>query len=223
MSRIATVGIIALAAFSLTASAEEIATQFNGKLVSLNGKRTQPLPENPTAQAKYIALYFSAGWCGPCRKFSPELVSFYNRVKPAHPEFELVFVSLDSNESEMEKYMTDLAMPWPALRFSAVKTSSRIRQYGGGGIPCLVLLNDKGEVLSHSYEGPNYVGPGKVLADAEKLLSGAAPTVITSAAMTAPVSAVTASPSASPLATQVKDPNSPSGTNWDDFFKKKKP
>jgi thiol-disulfide isomerase/thioredoxin len=39
---------------------------------------------------KLIALYFSAHWCGPCRKFTPQLVEYYNKVAPQHPEFEII-------------------------------------------------------------------------------------------------------------------------------------
>ena len=44
---------------------------------------------------KLIAFYYSAHWCAPCRKFTPELVDYYNRVAPQHPEFEIIFISAD--------------------------------------------------------------------------------------------------------------------------------
>ena len=30
---------------------------------------------------KYVGLYFSASWCGPCRKFTPTLISFRDKFK----------------------------------------------------------------------------------------------------------------------------------------------
>jgi predicted ABC-class ATPase len=40
---------------------------------------------------KLYLLLFSANWSGPGRKFTPQLVEYYNRVAPQHPEFEVIF------------------------------------------------------------------------------------------------------------------------------------
>jgi nucleoredoxin len=45
-------------------------------------------------------------------------------------------------------------------------------KYAGTGIPCLVLVDASGAVLSHSYEGKTYVGPSKVLRDLDKVFAG---------------------------------------------------
>lgn len=202
---------------TLSAHAQDIPTQLNGKLVALRGKSALPYAAPDLPKAKYIALYYSAGWCGPCHQFTPDLVKFYNEMKPAHPEFEVVFMSEDEGASAMEKYMGEMSMPWPALRFSAVK-GSRLIKFAGPAIPCLVLLNEKGEVLSDSFVSGNYVGPHKVMDDLKKLLTGDGSGLAHSDLGTpAPVTAV-ATTAATPAGSSIK---SPSGTNWDEAFKKK--
>ncbi len=101
--------------------AQTIAKELPGKLVVLNGRITGPSNNPAVGQAKYIALYYGAGWCGPCHKFTPDLVAFYNEMKPKCPDFEVVFVSRDSSAAEMDNYMAEMKMPWPALRYDAVK------------------------------------------------------------------------------------------------------
>lgn len=110
------------------------------------------------SSAKYIGLYFSAHWCPPCRAFTPELVKFYNDTKKTNPNFEIVFVSHDYTKEDMEKYMTELQMPWLAVDFSHAKTT-KLHQYEGDGIPCLVIVDPQGNVLADSYQGKQYVGP----------------------------------------------------------------
>jgi len=122
---------------------------------------------------KLIGLYFSAHWCGPCRKFTPDLVAYYNRVIPEHPEFEIIFVSSDKSASEMETYMRETSMPWPAIDFQKIPGKSEIVKYAGRGIPCLVLIDASGKVISNSFEGSNYVGPRKVLSDLDGIFSRA--------------------------------------------------
>jgi nucleoredoxin len=120
---------------------------------------------------KLIALYFSAYWCGPCRKFTPQLVEFYNRVAPQHPEFEIVFVSYDRSSMAMEDYMRETKMPWPAIDYAKLPDKGALKKYAGEGIPCLVLLDDSGKVISDTYVGGKSVGPEKVLADMNAILT----------------------------------------------------
>jgi|GEM_PF-202412 len=185
--------------------AQNITSELNGRLVSLKGRDTIPYAGADLAHAKYVALYYSAGWCGPCHVFTPELVAFYNKMKPQHPDFEVIFVTQDRSESEMRSYMLDMAMPWPAVRYDFAKSSRNLNKYCGPGIPCLVLLNEKGEVISDSFAGERYLGPRKVGNDLGKLL--------------------VAEPAAASKISAAKQPDavvkSPSGTNWDEAFKKK--
>jgi nucleoredoxin len=189
-----------------TARAEGIAAELNGRLVSLKGRTTVPYPGAELAHAKYIALYYSAGWCGPCHVFTPALVEFYKKMKPQYPDFEVIFVSQDRSEKEMQSYMLEMSMPWPAVRYDFAKSSQALNKYCGPAIPCLVLLNDKGEVISDSFADGKYLGPGKVGNDLQSLLAAEPP---------APLKDNAAQPG-----TSIK---SPSGTNWDETFKKKAP
>ncbi len=84
--------------------------------MALRGKSVLPYAAPDLPRAKYIALYFSAGWCGPCHQFTPDLVKFYNEMKPKYPDFEVLFMSLDTGATAMEKYMNEMSMPWPAVR-----------------------------------------------------------------------------------------------------------
>ncbi|MEO5753902.1 MAG: thioredoxin-like domain-containing protein, partial [Chthoniobacterales bacterium] len=167
-------GLLGVALLSLAADAvqgQEIADELKGKLVALRGKSLLPADPPDLPQAKYIALYFSAGWCGPCHQFTPDLVKFYQEMKPKYPGFEIVFMSEDQSSNAMEKYMGEMSMPWPALRYSFAKNDRKLTKYAGPGIPCLVLLDEKGTVISDSYAGSNYLGPHKVMNDLKKLLS----------------------------------------------------
>ena len=120
---------------------------------------------------KLIALYFSAHWCAPCRKFTPQLVDYYNQVAPQHPEFEIIFVSCDRSRFNWETYMREARMPWPAIDYDQLNGLAGLKQLSGGSIPSLLLIDATGRLLSSSYEGENYLGPQKVIADLQKIFS----------------------------------------------------
>ena len=67
-------------------------------------------------------------------------------------------------------------MPWPAIDYDQLSGLGGLQQIGGSGIPSLVLLDATGHVLSSSFEGDNYLGPQKVLADLQKIFADGANT-----------------------------------------------
>ena len=114
---------------------------------------------------KVVLLYFSGSWCPPCHTFTPKLVQFYHQYGGGD-KFEIMFVSCDKNKEAMMDYMKEASMPWVALSWASSNMAAAIKQkYCGPGIPCLVMLNERDEVVSDSYVGTEYVGPSKVLND----------------------------------------------------------
>jgi nucleoredoxin len=147
-----------------------IARVLAGKLVAAEGGGLQPRPDARLAGVRFFGIYFSAGWCGPCRRFTPELIDAYGKIRALYPEFEVIFVSRDKSAADMLAYMRDDRMPWPALQWDLVRGTREINRYAGSGIPCLVLVDAEGKVLSDSYRWGRYVGPDAVLDDTWKIL-----------------------------------------------------
>lgn len=158
--------------------AGSIAGMIKGDLVTSRNGILQAFNDQALDRKKLIGLYFSARWCPSCRKFTPELVEYYNRVVAAHPEFEIVFVSNDRSGPAMEAYMRDTQMPWPAVSFDKIAEKEVLNRYAGSGIPCLVVIDAQGKVISDSYDGKTYRGPQKVLADLDQLFAGSAPAAV---------------------------------------------
>jgi nucleoredoxin len=219
MKTLLIIGMAALLANAVAAA--PLAETLKGDLVSLSGKRTHRFDDATLANTKYFAVYYSASWCGPCRAFTPKLVEWYNKNKPAHADFELIFVSSDQGEAEMDEYMATDKMPWPALKFTKKAANKSVTKYAGPGIPCLVFLDAEGKVLSDSYVRGSYVGPQKVLADIEKTLGAGAASAPAATAGTTTSSGLGGSGLGA--TTGATKPKSTQGSNFDDFFKKKTP
>jgi len=105
--------------------------------------------ETSSLEGKVILLYFSAHWCGPCRRFTPKLSSFYEQHKDSK-NFEVIFVSADRTESEFDSYYAE--HPWLAVKYS---DSSRTgfdgslgRKFKVEGIPNLVILDEEGKTIT---------------------------------------------------------------------------
>jgi Thioredoxin-like len=121
---------------------------------------------------KLYLFFFSANWSPQGRKFTPQLVEYYNRVAPQHPEFEVIFFSADRSPFGMETYMGQANMPWPAVDYEKLGSKAAIQNNFVRGLPCLVLVDGSGKVLSNSYGTEKNLGPETVLADLDKILNG---------------------------------------------------
>lgn len=120
------------------------------KLVSLQGSSIKPY--KVTESPEYFAFYFAAGWCAPCKRFTPMLAEYYkNNIAYANPKFEIIFVSRDNSDSDMTSYMKEMKMPWPAVSYGNSNRKKLIQKYAPSGTPSLVLVDRAGKVISESF------------------------------------------------------------------------
>lgn len=97
-------------------------------------------------KGKKIWLYFSASWCGPCRRFTPKLVEVYDELS-AGGDVVIVFVSADRDDECFKGYFSK--MPWLALPFSDSDTRKQLNDlFHVAGIPTLVMLDESGKLVS---------------------------------------------------------------------------
>jgi len=101
---------------------------------------------------KTIGLYFSSHWCLPGGKFTPKLISIYQKIKQMlvnkgnDDDFEIVFVSSDRDQAEFDSYFN--SMPWLALPFGDPANKTLAKHFDVKGIPCLVILGPDGKTVS---------------------------------------------------------------------------
>lgn len=153
-----------------------IGSLISGKLVALKNGAMQPVDDSVIRPIKYFAIYYGAGWCPYCHKFTPDFVKFYNDFKPSHPDFEVILISEDHDPNAMLAHMKEMAMPWLAVDYGALVHSSTtnngpgIQSFAHGGIPDLVLVDATGKVLSSSFQNGQYVGADTVVADIKTMV-----------------------------------------------------
>uniref|UniRef100_A0A8R1DLD7 Thioredoxin domain-containing protein n=1 Tax=Caenorhabditis japonica TaxID=281687 RepID=A0A8R1DLD7_CAEJA len=95
---------------------------------------------------KVVALYFSAMWCGSCRQFTPKLKRFYEAVKAAGKEIEIVLVSRDRAEEDLLEYLGH-GGDWVAIPFGDDRIQEYLKKYEVPTIPAFKLINSAGELL----------------------------------------------------------------------------
>jgi len=157
---------------------DAIADVAKGNLVRFQNGNLVSVSDDDLAEKKIYGLYFSAHWCGPCRKFTPKLVDYYNQVVKDHPEFEVIFVSSDKSADAMATYMGEAGMVWPAIEFGKLANVPSLKKYAGDGIPDLVVVDATGKVLADSYVRGKYVGPERVLDDLNNIFAQTASTQV---------------------------------------------
>ena len=108
----------------------------DGKLISVD-----------ELKGKYVGLYFSASWCGPCRTFTPKLVKFRDQNEE---KFEVVLVGSDRSAIAQANYMKNYKMPWLALKNQSDQARELSLSLNVEYIPYLIVLDPEGNVVTKS-------------------------------------------------------------------------
>jgi len=116
---------------------------FGDSLVTKSG--SQPTDTVLSGKAA-VGIYFSAHWCPPCRGFTPKLGEMYTETFQGLG-MEVVFVSSDKTEGEFNSYYGE--MPWAALPYANRDAKAALsKKYKVKGIPCLVIVDAEGKVIT---------------------------------------------------------------------------
>ncbi|MFC1604251.1 TlpA family protein disulfide reductase [Planctomycetota bacterium] len=95
-------------------------------------------------KGKVVLIDFWATWCGPCRRVMPDLVETY---KEYHDQgFEIIGISLDKDQSQLEKYMLDMGITWQQYYDGLGWSNKMAKRFGVRGIPHIVLVDKNGAV-----------------------------------------------------------------------------
>lgn len=119
------------------------ATTIDGKEISL---------ASLCKDRKCVLLDFWASWCGPCRREIPNLKEIYKRH--AGNDFEIVSVSIDTDDAPWKKAVGDEKLTWTNVRDTdksiadLYKVSAVPTMYIVDGNGCLVAENLAGEELA---------------------------------------------------------------------------
>ena len=97
-------------------------------------------------EGKYVGLCFVVGGYGPVDEFTAVLAKIYEKLKEAGEKFEVVAVSLDSDESSFNESFAK--MPWLAIPQGDKMCEKLVRYFELRSLPTLVLIGTDGKTLN---------------------------------------------------------------------------
>lgn len=142
-----------------------------GVLIDKDGVKVD---KDTVARARWLVLFFGAGSDADSRTVSSSLTSFYTTNR-GDGLFEVIYISGDKSSDEQMKFMKDALMPWLAVRHGSSKVAKVRKLYDTRGNanqagPCLVVVDEKGVAVSHTFVQGRNVGCAQVLKDFEKII-----------------------------------------------------
>ena len=94
---------------------------------------------------KLTMIDFWASWCGPCRKFNPELVKIYKKYH--NKGFEILGVSLDDSHDKWIKAIKDDKLTWPQVSDLKDWENEVGRMYNINSVPQNIFVDQNGIIV----------------------------------------------------------------------------
>ena len=104
----------------------------------------KPVSLADVKKKKFVGIYCSASWCGPCKQFTPELIKFYEKNKG---KIAIVLIGADRTQPEVFKYMKSHEMPFFTVDRDSKGASAYKRKQNINGIPDFRVFKKNGERL----------------------------------------------------------------------------
>jgi thiol-disulfide isomerase/thioredoxin len=106
-------------------------------------------------RGKVVLVDYWATWCGPCRAELPNVKKNYKKYHGKG--FEVVGISLDEDQAELEEFLKEQKIPWVTLFEPEAENrgweNPLAVKYGVNGIPLAILVDQEGKVVSMSARG----------------------------------------------------------------------
>jgi peroxiredoxin len=102
-------------------------------------------------KGKVVLIDFWATWCGPCIAELPNVMKAYE--KHHANGFEIVGISLDSDQAKLEKFTKEKNMAWQQYFDGQGWNNKLSTKYGVNSIPATYLLDGEGKIIAKNLRG----------------------------------------------------------------------
>jgi len=112
-------------------------TAIDGKPVAIESLRGRP-----------VLVHYWATWCEPCKVDIAQIRELYAKYGPK--KLAVVGIALDSNKSELAKFLAAKPIPWPQLHEAGGLDGRLAEELGVLTLPTMILLDAEGKVVDRN-------------------------------------------------------------------------
>jgi hypothetical protein len=124
------------------------------------------------SKADYVLVYEARLGCERCAQFLPQLKTFCERVKPVHPQFEVVFVSQDLNAQDAKALDEREHLPGRIVAYDKRLEAAELgtQTQNGDLLPLVWLYDRNGTVVGRNQQAGGKPAAADLLATLEQKL-----------------------------------------------------